>query len=209
LVSSPWACTWASTNCVWTVVGWRGDLYAAKDLRRYVRRLIPQPAELERRLQVVYDIFKTKSYSGVLLFTDHMEAIWEEQLKHMRNGCLSDPHSVSLYWEVKKELWRGKGDEKYALSVWQTVRSTSQLESLHSFLKRALYSSTLSDEVFQQVLLDSLTKWTGDRIRQNGGLFPEAADLAQLVAADNLHYEITGQRLDLSLEYLRRKESTC
>uniref|UniRef100_A0A0G4HZU1 Uncharacterized protein n=1 Tax=Chromera velia CCMP2878 TaxID=1169474 RepID=A0A0G4HZU1_9ALVE len=50
----------------------------AKDLRRYVRRLIPQPAELKRRLQVVYDVFKTKSYNGVLLFTDRMETIWEE-----------------------------------------------------------------------------------------------------------------------------------
>uniref|UniRef100_A0A0G4FD59 Uncharacterized protein n=1 Tax=Chromera velia CCMP2878 TaxID=1169474 RepID=A0A0G4FD59_9ALVE len=29
------------------------------------------------------------------------------------------------------------------------------------------------------------------------------------VAVDNLHYEITDQRLDLSLEHLRRKESMC
>ena len=63
-------------------------------------------------------------YEGIMLYTNDTWNCHNDCLKHVRKGCLSDPLNVPLY-EESKVLGNG-------LTVWESVRGTSQLEGFHA-----------------------------------------------------------------------------
>ena len=66
---------------------------------------------------------------GARLFNEEMQAIWEEQKRHV--GCLQDPPDVSLY-TVTGSVTKGG----VTLPTYRCARGTTSLESFHLHLAR-------------------------------------------------------------------------
>ena len=60
--------------------------------RKFVRRSTPEPAELERRMARLLQAYEDKvDGNGHLVLREEAVACFREQLKHARNGRVSDP----------------------------------------------------------------------------------------------------------------------
>uniref|UniRef100_A0A0G4FCD9 Uncharacterized protein n=1 Tax=Chromera velia CCMP2878 TaxID=1169474 RepID=A0A0G4FCD9_9ALVE len=90
----------------------------AKHILLRVRRLIPGPLELRQRVLLVKLAFELVENDGVKLAGEKWERIWELQMVHVDNGCLSDPPSVELYMEKRQSLIKGPAGLSYSIPEW-------------------------------------------------------------------------------------------
>jgi hypothetical protein len=95
-----------------------------------VRRRLYQPDVLEKNLNCLKEEFSKEQYNdlnGVPLLNDKTKAQFQHLLKHVRNGCLSDPEGVDLYMPISKD--------SLGLIEYRCIRGTSDVESLHQKLE--------------------------------------------------------------------------
>ncbi|KAJ3199764.1 hypothetical protein HDU67_002572, partial [Dinochytrium kinnereticum] len=95
-----------------------------------VPRWVPSPTILAERLKKVFGQFSRPSYNdsdGQPLVTDKLKKEFKNLMKHVKEGCLSDPIDVPLYRKV--------GEDKNKLPLFVCFRGTNDVESLHQSLE--------------------------------------------------------------------------
>ena len=94
-----------------------------------VRRRVPEPDILEKRLQLLLEEMSQSRYNdgSTPLLSEKAKKEIANLLVHVRKGCLSDPPGVSMYyfWKVDKE----------GLKIFRCIRGTNHLESFHQKLE--------------------------------------------------------------------------
>ena len=119
--------------------------------RSRCRRLIPPRLELAVRVQSVFEFFEGLVDSeGTLLITEKVKAKHTKCMKHIWAGCLSDIAGLPVYFE--------RGFEG-GLSVFGTLRGTSQLESYHRWLRACMSRSRLCPDLFVDLLAHFNFRW--------------------------------------------------
>ena len=111
-----------------------GEEQIKRTRRRYWRRrcryTIPPPAMLAPRLRVVYDFFKElvdPATNKPFFIADHAKR-FNNELRYVLNGDLSDPPGVEMYRKLKTL-------KKTGFVVYLCLRSSSQLEGYHLSLR--------------------------------------------------------------------------
>ena len=144
-----------------------------KEIRRHCKMVIPQPAELEQRVEAVMKAFlHVKDVNGVRLYTPRMLQEWLVQRVHIRRGCLSDPVSAGgvLYRQLSSEHLGGSKAPQTKLNVWQSLRGSSQLEGFHPHQAKWVTGTRVSPELFQAQSMLGLIQWNWRRSVQNRNL---------------------------------------
>ena len=119
--------------------------------RSRCRRSIPPRLELAVRVQSVFEIFEGLVDSdGTLLITDKVKAKHAQCMEHIWAGCLSDIAGLPMYFERSFEG---------GLSVFGTLRGTSQLESYHRWLRACISGSRLCPDLFVDLLAHFTFRW--------------------------------------------------
>jgi hypothetical protein len=77
------------------------------------------------------------------LITRRVMSVFQQQLVHVQNGCISDDPSRLPYALVGKTNHHSTG---HYLPHYQSLRGTSKMEAVHSVLDRTFYS--IGTEVF-------------------------------------------------------------
>jgi ribosomal protein S27AE len=100
-----------------------------------IRRRIPPPDVLYKRVKAIFDFFadKVDSTTGMPLFKEKAKERAERVLKMIAEGYISDPPGYEFY--VRKTDSRGRPMvDKDGLRLYRSLRGTSTLESLHQKL---------------------------------------------------------------------------
>lgn len=140
----------------------------AKYWYQRLRRHIPPPLELARRLSAVVDMFAVLLMAnGVPLFRlklsskrgrETMTDIHYKIIKHALKGCISDPPGMDMYLDVvgAQALSHadGGGPPKRI-----TVRGTSQLEGFHHHLERNSSGHSVGPATANAQLLPFIVNW--------------------------------------------------
>ena len=114
--------------------------YNPKYLWRLVRRHIPPP---EKLYELVSKVFKTygplkDSTTGQPLFSPSAWKSAKNVLKLIEAGYMSDPPSVSLYYDVGLD-WKENG-----LTVWRCICGTNFTEGVHHSIRACFPDSVIS-----------------------------------------------------------------
>ena len=104
------------------------------------------------------------------LVTTRVASVFQQQLIHVRNGCISDdPHHLP-YAKVGTVNLHMTG---HHLSHYQSLRGTSKVEAVHSVLDRTFYSQRgIGAEVFDARLGWWIIGYNRRRMRAHGKLVP-------------------------------------
>ncbi|KAF4656412.1 hypothetical protein FOZ61_006998 [Perkinsus olseni] len=141
---------------------------AAKKIRaspawvyRHVRRQIPQPAELEERILAVVEAARSVSWEGELLLPpgpDGFDKCLENQLRHIRRGCVSDPDPsvLPLYENLGNVDFQGKPEA--SLPAYRCYRGSSQLEGIHGWQAKFLAGPNVGSLATQVLVMDGITR---------------------------------------------------
>ena len=120
--------------------------------RNRCRRSIPSRLELAVRVQSVFELFVgLTDQDGVPLITEKVVKQHRRNMKHIWNGCLSDIPGVVMYYDRRKN--------KRSAPCYTTLRSTSQLECYHRWLRASIQGSQLSREHFVLLLAHFNYRW--------------------------------------------------
>ena len=86
------------------------ELYAENPdyVLRYVRRTIPQPQVLARRIMDVVDS-KTDENTSAPLLNSSFDTVLRNAMVHVKRGCLSDPPGMELYIQLPSKGGREQG----------------------------------------------------------------------------------------------------
>lgn len=122
-------------------------------IARRVRRIVAPPHILYNWLLAVYKFFKDKvdSKTGHRLMTDRNQAKFENMLKTIKKGYASDPPNMSLYLPKTDRHGRVVVDED-GLTLYRSIRGTSNLESLHQYLTTS-FGHTVAGPYYSDSLL--------------------------------------------------------
>ena len=89
---------------------------------------------------------------GVPLLKEEIQAIWEEQAKHVT--CNQYPPGVELY-TVTGHICKGS----VTLPVLRCARSSTSLESFHNHIARFVPGTSAGAVNFQAYILDGIVRW--------------------------------------------------
>ncbi len=104
------------------------------------------------------------------LVTKRVIAVFQQQLVHVRNGCLSDDPERLPYVKVGTVNYHLTG---HHLEHYQSLRSTSKVEAVHSVLDRTFYSQHgIGTEVFDARLGWWILGYNRRRLRALGKKVP-------------------------------------
>lgn len=142
--------------------------------KRRVRRLIPVPSVLKRRVLSVYRAFEhVKTADGLPFFKSGMEKRINAALSHIETGCLSDSPNVPLY--------TGQPG-----AVMTCGRGSSALESFHRHLRAAFPGFSYGAELFDALLSEYVFRTNARaKSRVSGDHSPQS--IAELVAFERLN----------------------
>ena len=78
------------------------QLVTKKEVCRLVRKNVPRPRILRRRLELVYENYRGVTENDVPLFNSSMHDVWDQCMVHVDNDCLSDaPAECAMYYKLK------------------------------------------------------------------------------------------------------------
>ena len=99
-----------------------------------------------------------------------MIGVFQQQLIHVRNGCISDDPEHLLYVSVGTINYRSTG---HHLQHYQSLRGTSKVEPVHSVLDRTFYSQRgIGIEVYNARLSWWILAYNHRRLRALGRKVP-------------------------------------
>ncbi|KAI3639550.1 hypothetical protein MIR68_002244 [Amoeboaphelidium protococcarum] len=113
-----------------------------------IRRKIPKPSVLVPRVDFVLHLFRDACPDFI---TDKVMRNHQNNLKHLRDGCLSDHLGVNLYFDIKSP-----SDE---LPKYRCARGTSGQEGFHKHFKASIAASTLTPALADGLSLDITNRW--------------------------------------------------
>lgn len=139
-----------------------------------VRRTVPPPDVLYNRLRAVFDFFKDKidSETSKPLFNTTARNKFENMLELVKQGFGSDPPNIALY--VPKTNKEGRVIvDKDGLTLYRSLRGTSNLESLHQYLTTS-FGHTMAGPMYSDCLLTVVKHFYNWRMsRKNRPNFPQ------------------------------------
>ena len=104
------------------------------------------------------------------LVTNRVMSVFQQQLIHVRNGCISDDPERLPYVQVGTVNFHNTG---YHLPHYQSLRGTSKVEAVHSVLDRTFYTMRgIGIEVFDARLGWWLLGYNRRRLRALGKRVP-------------------------------------
>ena len=104
------------------------------------------------------------------LVTKKLIAVYQQQLAHVQNGCISDDPERLPYVKVGTISYHLTG---YHLDHYQSLRGTSKVEAVHSVLDRTFYSQhEIGAEVFDARLGWWMVAYNRRRLRALGKRIP-------------------------------------
>ena len=129
-----------------------------EDFRKFVRRAIPDAAELERRMVRLLDAYRGKADgNGHLVLHEDALQCFQEQLKHARNGCVSDP-DWGAFVQNGEHTFRGDGGA-VSVPMWRMVRGTSQIEGFHPTQAGTISGTNVGPQLGNAQLLEAAVRW--------------------------------------------------
>jgi hypothetical protein len=120
-------------------------------LNRRIRRYIPEPSVLLRRLEALFtayeDIQCSTKKGRCSFFPDEAKEMVQHLLQTAREGYLSDPPGIPLYYLM--------GKDQDGLKIYRTVRGTNSLEGgFHMVVRRIFGSLRASPELAECILIN-------------------------------------------------------
>ena len=104
------------------------------------------------------------------LITTRVLKVFQQQLIHVRNGCISDDPPNLPFVKVGTVNFHNSG---HHLAHYQSLRGTSKVESVHSVLDRTFYTQRgIGMEVFDARLAWWLLGYNRRRLRALGKSVP-------------------------------------
>ena len=129
-----------------------------EDFRKFVRRSIPGPAELERRMLRLLEAYEGMADgNGHLVLHEEAVKCFHEQLRHARKGCVSDPE-WGAFCPDGSHAFRGDGDA-VVVPKWRMLRGTSQLEGFHPMQAATISGTNVGAELGNAQLLEAAVRW--------------------------------------------------
>lgn len=161
--------------------------YIAQRVRRYV----PEPNILYNRVKAVYEFFKDKKdkKTGVILFNDANRNRFENMLTMLKKGYASDPPGMAMYLPKRDSYGRTMVDGD-GLTLYRSIRGTSNLESLHQYLTTS-FGHTAAGPYYSDCLLTLVRHFFSWRMsRKNRPGFPQLRHYnGLLIDRINSYYE--------------------
>ena len=180
-------------NAIMKVIGCSRDAAEQSvtllELRTFCRTRIPPPEKLEQNIIVLWEFYSQLVYNDEALFNEAMESIWDLQLVHVRNGCLSDAEDQFMHRIVAKVAFRNNR-MGVVLPVYATSRSTSQLEGYHDFLKKCFKGTVVSIHLGHSLVCDSAFHWTQARLKDMGKPHCDITNLSLHMKASQKHMKV-------------------
>ncbi|TDH12504.1 hypothetical protein EPR50_G00048020 [Perca flavescens] len=131
-------------------------------IREHCRTRIPQPEELVKRVEGVFQHFYLATDpNGVPLFKPSMLKTWRIQCIHILRGCLSDPEVEGgiLYRHGGTLQLNHVQGEGAKVLVWIPFRGTSQQEGYHFHQAQWVTGTRVSTEPFQAQGMTGVARW--------------------------------------------------
>ena len=122
-------------------------------IAKRVRRRVPPPQILYNRMKAVFDFLKNKidTQTGVALFHEKNKRKFMNMLELVKKGYGSDPPKISMY--IPKTDRFGKPIvDRDGLTLYRSIRGTSNLESLHQYLTTS-FGHTIAGPWYSDILL--------------------------------------------------------
>uniref|UniRef100_A0A0G4I079 Uncharacterized protein n=1 Tax=Chromera velia CCMP2878 TaxID=1169474 RepID=A0A0G4I079_9ALVE len=162
-----------------------------------VRRQILGPLELRQRVLLVKLAFELVENDGVKLAGEKWERIWELQMVHVDNGCLSDPPSVELYMEKRQSPIKSPAGLSHPIPEWDGFRGSNGNERSHLELDLALKGSSCRAGLGNAAMKFTVHRMTQRRLQDNYSLpsLPNT-DISILKAANDQCDELWGNEVD-------------
>ena len=122
-------------------------------IAKRIRRCVPPADYLYHRMRAVFDFFKDKvdSKTNVVLFHDKNKKKFENMLEMVKKGYGSDPIGMGMYVHKTDKYGKVMVD-KDGLSLYRSLRGTSNLESLHQYLTTS-FGHTAAGPLYLDILL--------------------------------------------------------
>ncbi|XP_051793442.1 uncharacterized protein LOC110959929 isoform X2 [Acanthochromis polyacanthus] len=168
-------------------------------IREHCRTKIPQPQELVKRVEGVFQHFYlAKDPNDVPLFKPSMLKAWRIQRTHMLRGCLSDPEVEGgiLYRHGGTLQLNHVQGEGAKLPVWIPIRGTSQQEGYHFHQAQWVTGTRVSPELFQAQGMTGVARWNYQRLvdlKQPGVRLPAVFDPALITALNVASEKVLGR----------------
>ncbi|KAI3642336.1 hypothetical protein MP228_011891 [Amoeboaphelidium protococcarum] len=113
-----------------------------------IRRIIPEAEKVAARVDEVVTKFHgmCPNFINKSVLETH-----QNQLKHLLNGCLSDPPGVNLYRQLSTA--------SASLLKLKCARGSSKQEGFHFYLRNSIKAKQMSQELADLVVMDLVFQW--------------------------------------------------
>ena len=157
---------------------------------KFIRRVVGEPETVGERMVLVLKAHReldhqcriqaeeagmevdnlTVTYVAYPLVTKRVADVFQQQLVHVHNGCISDDPECLPYVKVGTINYHSTGNQ---LAHYQSLRGTSRVEAVHSVLDRAFYTQHgIGTEVFDARLGWWILAYNRRRLRALGKKVP-------------------------------------
>ena len=157
---------------------------------KFIRRVVGEPENVAKRMVLVMKAHReldsqchaqakaaglkvddlTVADIAYPLITKRVVAVFQQQLVHVRNGCVSDDPEHLPYVKVGEVNYHSTG---HHLPHYQSLRGTSKVEAVHSVLDRTYYGQRgIGTEVFDARLGWWILGYNRRRLRALGKKVP-------------------------------------
>uniref|UniRef100_A0A0G4HHG4 Uncharacterized protein n=1 Tax=Chromera velia CCMP2878 TaxID=1169474 RepID=A0A0G4HHG4_9ALVE len=161
-----------------------------------VRRLIPGPFELRQRVLLMKLVFELIENDEVKLAGEKWERIWELQMVHIDNGCLSDPSGVELYMEKRQSPIKGPVGLSHLIPEWDGFRGSNGNERSHLKLDLTLKGSSCRTGLSNAAMKLTVHRMTQRHLQDNSLPSLPNADISILKVANDQCEELWGNEVD-------------
>ena len=157
---------------------------------KFIRRVVGEPESVASRMLLVLQAHReldrqcrlqaeaaglavdnlTVADVAYPLVTKRLVGVFQQQLVHVRNGCVSDDLEHPPYVAVGRINYHSTG---HTLVHYQSLRGTSKVEAVHSVLDRVFYTQRgIGAEVFDARLAWWISAYNRRRLRSLGKRVP-------------------------------------
>ena len=157
---------------------------------KFIRRVIGSPLSVADRMTLVLNAHReldkqcrgqagrsrmavddlSVAHVAYPLITSRVMGVFQQQLVHVRNGCISDDPNNLPYVQVGTTNYHNTG---HRLNHYQSLRGTSKVEAVHSVLDRTFYTQRgIGSEMFDARLGWWLLGYNRRRLRALGKKVP-------------------------------------
>lgn len=160
-----------------------------RDIQMHVKRSIRDRPVMLRKLNDVRNLFQQKTYHGDPLFGPDFKDVWNQNMVHVKMGCLDDPRHIPLFRELPDRAFF-RGNQNLPLPVYAVTRSTSHVESSNRSTRGCFHGTNAGGDLSHAVTSDNHFLWTQHRRRDGNRPYLPLVDLPLLNYANETHRAI-------------------